>query len=144
MVVAIGIGIGGRDGLVIRVGIVLRDVALPQGHEGDDEPAAGLADEHLGSLNHGLLEELVVLWIGVIAVADALVILSRNAEYQYVVRVVGNSLEVRTWYLVRSVLHTPVSSIIPTRNGMAALFAMMIDGAVVVAPEKSRRRRIVS
>lgn len=30
----------------------------------------------------------------------------------------------RTWYLVRRVLHTPVSSIIPTRKGIRALLAM--------------------
>ena len=30
-----------------------------------------------------------------------------------------------TWYLVKSVLHTPVSSIIATRNGIAPLEAMV-------------------
>jgi hypothetical protein len=31
-----------------------------------------------------------------------------------------------TWYLVRSVLQQPVNSIMPTRNGTAALTAMMV------------------
>lgn len=39
----------------------------------------------------------------------------------------GFVVEGRTWYFVRRVLHTPVRSIIPTRNGTAALFAMVMD-----------------
>lgn len=35
----------------------------------------------------------------------------------------------RTWYLVRRVLHTPVSNIIPTRKGITAL-AAILDGSV--------------
>jgi hypothetical protein len=31
----------------------------------------------------------------------------------------------RTWYLVRRVLHTPVSNIIPTRKGIMALEAIL-------------------
>lgn len=38
----------------------------------------------------------------------------------------------RTWYFVRRVLHTPVRSIIPTRKGTAALFAMMIEWRLVL------------
>lgn len=38
----------------------------------------------------------------------------------------------RTWYFVRRVLHTPVRSIIPTRNGTAALFAMVMNWRLVV------------
>lgn len=76
MIVEVGIGVRGGDGLVVRASAsILGDVALPQGHEGHDEPAAGLADEHLGGLDHGLLKKLVGLGIGVIAVANALVIL---------------------------------------------------------------------
>lgn len=35
-----------------------------------------------------------------------------------------NFLEL-TWYLLRMVLHTPVTSIIVTRKGMRALFAIL-------------------
>jgi hypothetical protein len=40
-----------------------------------------------------------------------------------------------TWYFVNNVLHTPVSSIIATRNGTAALTAMM---SVFGAPSELR------
>ena len=36
-----------------------------------------------------------------------------------------------TWYLVRSVLQTPVSSIMATRNGMMARVGMMVPAMVV-------------
>lgn len=54
-------------------------------------------------------------------------------------------VEARTWYLVRSVLHTPVRSIIPTRNGTAALFAMMMDyaAAVILGTVKEEKRGVV-
>lgn len=44
-------------------------------------------------------------------------------------------MEGRTWYLVSRVLQTPVTSIMPTRNGIIALedmAAVMADGGCVL------------
>lgn len=53
------------------------DVASVQRYEAGDEPAGGLADEHLRGLQDGLLEGSVVPGVRVVAVADALVVLER-------------------------------------------------------------------
>lgn len=62
--------------------------------------------------------------------ADALVVL----------KTVSSKLGARsgglTWYFVNSVLQTPVSSIMPTRNGMAA------RGAMAKAIESFRRKQL--
>lgn len=51
--------------------------------------------------------------VGVVAVADALVVLG------WLVDALRRRRDGRnTWYLVRRVLQTPVSNIIPTRNGI--------------------------
>lgn len=56
---------------------------------------------------------------------------------------------VRTWYLVRRVLHTPVSNIIPTRNGITALEAILdrspwgcTAGSSAVCCERYGRREL--
>lgn len=46
----------------------------------------------------------------------------------------GYTWDARTWYLVRRVLHTPVSNIIPTRKGITALEAILDGRLGAVAP----------
>ena len=83
-----------------------------------------------------------LLGVGVVAVPDALVVLFdailRSALWLAceIARMgsavdkaacqwgMGCSWDARTWYLVRRVLHTPVSNIIPTRKGITALEAI--------------------
>ena len=45
----------------------------------------------------------------------------------------------RTWYFVRSVLHTPVTSIIVTRNGITALDAILIRSRTGLAERGGNR-----
>lgn len=76
VVIAVSLRLGGMDRLVPGVWL-LGDVALPQGHEPHDEPAAHLAEEHLGGLDDGLLEVGPLLGVGVVAVSYALVVLDK-------------------------------------------------------------------
>jgi len=46
----------------------------------------------------------------------------------------GGWVCIHTWYLVKRVLQTPVSSIMATRNGMMARAGMMEGGAMVLPP----------
>jgi hypothetical protein len=78
-------------------------------------------------LEDGLLEVFALFGVEVEAVADADVVLGCwLAGIVYA----GKRGELygrggRTWYLVRSVLQTPVTSIIATRNGIKALTAIL-------------------
>ena len=68
----IGIG-GGADGFV--AGVLAIGIAAVQGNETNNQPATGLADKHLGGLQHRLLEGLPFPWIRIIAVSDTLIVL---------------------------------------------------------------------
>lgn len=125
--IGVGVDVGGvrTDGLVAcgRGVRVLGGEAAVEGAGADDEPAAHFADEHLGCLEDGLVEVAPAGGVGVVAVAGALVVLGAS-QRERVQAGKGIDEEGRTWYLVRSVLQTPVTSIMATRNGMAALDAM--------------------
>lgn len=72
----------GIDGLVLGTGgcgrLVGEEVAV-QGHEPENEPAAHLANKHLGRLQDRLVKELSLLGIG-IAVSHALHVLEKRAQ----------------------------------------------------------------
>ena len=75
------------DSLVSSVGggAVASGLAV-EGHEGDDDPAAHFADEHLGSLQDGLVEEGALADLGGVAVSNALHVLDKQK-----VRIEGGS-----------------------------------------------------
>ena len=82
-----------------------------------------------------MLEVLAVFGGGRVAVLDALHILVEQSVSARVVLSFGKEDGEQTWYLVSSVLHTPVNSIIPTRNGTTAWTAMV----AVVELRRTRR-----
>lgn len=95
-------------------------IVLVETEDTNNEPTAHLADEHLQRLEDGLFEVLAILGRRRVTVLDALHVLASQHMRSYSCFAV-----VHTWNLVNKVLHTPVNSIIATRNGTAALTAMM-------------------
>ena len=131
---AILLVVGGRaNGLVGVAGLALltpAEVAAGKLHDGDDQPAAHLAKEHLEGLDYGLLEVLTLGWIRVVAVAYALVVLGivdKLSVFKSLYLEGGIRL---TWYLVRRVLQTPVNSIMETKNGIKARERKLADAMV--------------
>ena len=82
------------------------------------------------------MEEAAASRVRVVAVAGTLVVLEGFAVRQSVpqeqvderARKRGLVGKARTWYLVRRVLQTPVTSIMATKKGIAALGAMVTAG----------------